>query len=203
LIPHGFVHDRISSLAHEVAEAYYGRCPHLLCVLKGASVFAMRFITALHAEFASVSAASGAPLRGVPFTFAFCNVKSYSGTESTGSVTISGIDEAELSGRDILIVEDIVDTGITLSKLLPHLRDVCKVGRAQVCALLEKRTAKSCGLKARFSGFSIPDAFVIGFGLDYDDAFRDLDHICVINKDGVEAFRGFDRKVRAPSPATE
>jgi len=187
LIPKGFVHDRVSAMAKEMAAEYSGTCPHILCVLKGASVFAMKLIDQLHAAFSAHPSAKA----GVPFTFAFCRLKSYEGVESTGSVSITGVDSTELRGRRVIVVEDIVDTGLSMSKLLPVLRGDCGVADARVCTLLEKRTDKSCGLRANYCGFSIPDAFVVGYGLDYNEAFRDLDHICVVNAAGVAEFREF------------
>jgi len=93
-----------------------------------------------------------------------------------------------IAGRDIVVVEDIVDTGLTMTKLLPVLKDAGATS-VRVCTLLEKRTPRSCGFKADFIGFSVPDSFVVGYNLDYNEAFRDLAHICVINKAGIDVFK--------------
>lgn len=181
----GMVCDRTNALAHEITEAYRGRTPHLLCVLKGASIFYMKLIDMLH----QAAARLGSPAHAVPFTFDFIRVKSYEGTESSGHVRIDGVEPAKLAGRHVIVVEDIIDTGLSMRSLLPMLRE--HAASVEVCTLLEKRTSRSCGLRARYTGFSIPDHFVIGFGLDYDEAFRDLEHICVINHTGIERFRDF------------
>ena len=75
-----------------------------------------------------------------------------------------------------------------MSKLVPLLNEYAPKS-VRVAALLEKRTIKSCGFKADYVGFSIPDAFVVGYNMDYNEAYRDMPHLCVINSDGIEYFR--------------
>ena len=104
------------------------------------------------------------------------------------AVTISGADLSELKDRHVILCEDIIDTGLTMTKLLPELQ---KYGPSsvKVASLLEKRTERSCGYKADYVGFSIPDAFVVGYCLDYNEVFRDLNHICVINNEGIAKYK--------------
>jgi hypothetical protein len=80
------------------------------------------------------------------------------------------------------------DTGLTMTKLIPQLL-AAGAASVRVAALLEKRTPHSCGFKADFVGFSVPDAFVVGYNLDYNEAFREMPHICVINAAGIDFFR--------------
>ncbi len=174
--------DRVEKLAADICEAYAGSTPHILVVLKGGSEFATdltRTLRRLHAYKAASH---------LPFTVDYVRVKSYDGAESTGTVTISGIDMKTLAGRDIIIVEDIIDTGLTMTRLIPEL-EKHGIKSVRVAALLEKRTAKSCGFKADFVGFSVPDAFVVGYNLDYNEAFREMPHICIINDVGIEHFK--------------
>lgn len=98
-----------------------------------------------------------------PLTFDFIRVKSYSNTESTGDVRIEsvGLDLTHLKGRNVLLCEDIIDTGTTMSKLVPYLESFGPTS-VRVATLLEKRTPKSIGFKGDFVGFSIPDKFVVG-----------------------------------------
>jgi hypoxanthine phosphoribosyltransferase len=103
-------------------------------------------------------------------------------------VTISGIDLKTITGRDVILLEDIIDTGTTMSRLIPLLESHGP-SSVRVAALLEKRTAKSCGFKADYVGFSVPDHFVVGYNMDYNEAFRDMSHICVINAKGIEHFK--------------
>ncbi len=182
LLPHGLVLDRVEKLAADIREDYPTSTPHLLVVLKGGSEFAVdltRTLRRLH---------SFSEQRHLPFTVDYVRVKSYSGTDSTGKVTITGIDLRSLAGRDVIVLEDIIDTGLTMRSLLPEL---AKHGptSVRVGALLEKRTPKSCGFKADYAGFSVPDAFVVGYNLDYNEAFRDMPHICIISPEGIEHFK--------------
>ena len=84
-------------------------------------------------------------------------VKSYEGTDSTGTVTITGCELSALKGKHVLFVEDIIDTGLTMSKLIEYLNTYVAPASVRVASLLEKRTSKSCGFKADYAGFSIPD----------------------------------------------
>jgi hypoxanthine phosphoribosyltransferase len=211
LIPHGLVADRVERLALDICEAYEGRVPHLLCVLKGAAEFfndlcrAIRTRRGLEGWAATRARArtgtDSLPVVPAPYTFDFVRCKSYDGTSSTGTVSIEGLRDESIRDRDVIIVEDIVDTGRTLAAVLPELK---RRGAAtvEICALVEKRTHLSIGLKARFTGFSIPDKFVVGYGLDYDEAFRDMEHICVVSDAGIKSHKGWDRLVgRKPSAA--
>jgi hypoxanthine phosphoribosyltransferase len=165
LLPHGLIVDRVEKLAEDIRDAYPGSTPHLLVVLKGGSEFATdltRTLRRLHsyryAGHGPVGAGDAQP--PLPFTVDYVRVKSYEGMSSTGNVKISGIDMKTLAGRDVIVVEDIIDTGLTMTRLLPELGRY-GINSVRVAALLEKRTHKSCGFKADFVGFSVPDAFVV------------------------------------------
>ena len=110
LIPHGTIIDRVEKLAYDIIQDYHGQTIHLLCVLKGGSTFFQDLSIALR-KFHDY-----ARNLYVPFTFDFIRVKSYDGTQSTGSVQITGCDLSKLSGRHIIFVEDIIDTGLTMSR---------------------------------------------------------------------------------------
>lgn len=182
LLPHGLIVDRVEKLAADINDEYRTSTPHLLVVLKGGQEFATDLTTHLRRLHAYREG------KNIPFTVDYVRVKSYEGTSSTGSVKISGIDLKTIRGRDVILVEDIIDTGTTMSKLIPVLEEHGPHS-VKVAALLEKRTAKSCGFKAHFVGFSVPDAFVIGYNLDYNEAFREMPHICIINKEGIDHYR--------------
>lgn len=186
--------DGIKRMAAKLARDYAGRCPHLLCILNGASVFAMKLYSALH----TAMAAEASQPATVPFTCGFVKLSSYEGTCSTGGVGIGPLDAQPIRGRDVIVVEDIVDTGRSMSKLLPLLRNEHGANTACVCTLLEKRLAAGCALRARYCGFSIPDAFVVGFGLDLDEAFRDMPSVGVINEAGIAKFKGFGSTLCPP-----
>jgi len=152
---------------------------HMMCVLKGGHQFFSDLADAL----------KKLTLRGCtapPLTFDFIRVKSYAGTESTGDIQIEslGVNLSEMKGRHILLCEDIIDTGSTMLKLVPYLQSF-GAASVKVATLLTKRTPKSKGFVADYTGFSIPDHFVVGYCLDYNEVFRDMAHICVMAKAGI------------------
>ncbi|KAL3899967.1 MAG: hypothetical protein SGCHY_001666 [Lobulomycetales sp.] len=173
LIPAGLINDRVEKLAECIARD--SSAPIVACcVLKGAAVF--------HADLTRILKKLTGPDGGsIPLSFEFIKVKSYENDTSTGDVKIS-LSEAELQtfkGRDILIVEDIVDTGRTMTALLKKLKEY-EPASVRVVSLLVKRTSRSNDYVPDYVGFYIPDLFVVGYALDYNERFRDLDHICVI-----------------------
>lgn len=178
LIPKGLIDDRVEKLAHDICCAYEGKTIHLLCVLKGGSAFFNALVEKLRL-FHKYNECDY-----VPYTFDFIRVRSYMGTKSTGNVQVSGADLDKFKGKNLLLVEDIIDTGKTMAKLVPMLNEY-EPESVRCASLLEKRNPESCGFQADFVGFSIPDKFVIGYCLDYNEVFRDLDHICIINKAGT------------------
>eukprot|EP00598_Pedospumella_elongata_P012900 CAMPEP_0185012568 /NCGR_PEP_ID=MMETSP1098-20130426/98369_1 /TAXON_ID=89044 /ORGANISM="Spumella elongata, Strain CCAP 955/1" /LENGTH=246 /DNA_ID=CAMNT_0027541633 /DNA_START=135 /DNA_END=875 /DNA_ORIENTATION=+ len=195
MIPAGAIHDRIEKLAHDIMEDYHGVTIHLICVLKGGSTFfsdlssCMKKIHNYNRE------------KYIPYTFDFIRVKSYEGTSSTGNVKIDNIDVSTLAGKHVLFVEDIIDTGLTMSRLLAYLKDQVKPASIRVASLLEKRTDRSCGFKADYVGFSVPDEFAVGYCLDYNEVYRDLPHIGVINQLGIDKFRDYETKDHAAAAA--
>lgn len=120
----------------------------------------------------------------------FIRVSSYEGTESTGNVKIGGgIDLESLKGKHVILVEDIVDTGTTLSHLIPLLHEKANPASIEVCSLLTKRIEKPQKCSAKYTGFSIPNHFIIGYGLDFNELYRDIKDIWVISQEGIN----FDR----------
>ncbi|KAJ1656817.1 hypothetical protein IWQ61_003683 [Dispira simplex] len=181
LIPNGLIMDRIEKLARMIVEATEGSLV-VFCVLKGGHQFFADLISYMKKCVNKQG-------RNVPLTLEFIKVKSYVNDQSTGDVKISMSDEelAEFKGKDLLIVEDIIDTGNTMVRLLNRLRKI-EPASIRVTSLLLKKTSKSCGYIPEYVGFAIPDAFVVGYALDYNEHFRDLDHICVINDTGKEKY---------------
>jgi hypoxanthine phosphoribosyltransferase len=117
----------------------------------------------------------------------FLRVSSYEGTSTTGSVSIGGgLKYEELEGKDVIIVEDIIDTGTTLSHVLPMLLEKAKPKSMEVCSLLVKRLDEPAKVQAKYVGFSIPNHFIIGYGLDYNELYRDIKDIWVISHKGIE-----------------
>ncbi|KAH6562355.1 hypothetical protein BASA50_006561 [Batrachochytrium salamandrivorans] len=177
LIPHGLIRDRVEKLAQLIA--YDSTKPLVACcVLKGAHGFFADLIEHLK----KLPNKNG---RSIPMSFEFIKVKSYENEHSTGSVKIS-LSEDDLKsfqGKDLLIVEDIVDTGKTMVGLIDMLQKY-QPASIRVVSLLLKKTDRSNSYVPDYVGFSIPDLFVVGYCLDYNEVFRDLDHIAVISDTG-------------------
>jgi len=161
LVPADALARRVTELAQEVSRDYAGRDLLLVGVLKGAVFFLSDLMRQLE----------------VPCEVDFMAVASYgSATKSSGVVRILKDLDAVIEGRDVLIVEDIVDSGLTLQYLLRNL-----AGRnprsLEVCALLIKPERRKVELNARYVGFEIPDRFAIGYGLDYAERYRNLPYV--------------------------
>jgi hypoxanthine phosphoribosyltransferase len=155
------VQARIAELGKEISADYEGRNPLLVCVLKGAFMFLSDLAKAIT----------------VPVEFDFMAVSSYgSSTKTSGVVRIVKDLDIDLSGRDVLIVEDIVDSGLTLSYLRKNLLSR-NPSTLEVCALLVRDGQQAADTELRYVGFRIPPAFVIGYGLDLAERYRNLPYI--------------------------
>ncbi len=115
-------------------------------------------------------------------TFDYMQVSSYNGTESTGNIVMKRDVDNDLSGKDILIVEDILDTGRTLGTVKPLLLER-GAKSVEIVALLDKVERRVVDIHAKYAGFVVPDAFVIGFGLDYNQKYRNLPYIGILKKE--------------------
>ena len=172
----------IKSRVKEISEAFQESYPLdeplvLICTLKGANPF----FAALLDELSVLS---------IPFIFEFLRVKSYIGTESSGDVKVMSAEFPSVKGRHVIVVEDIVDTGGTLQKILPMIQS-CGPKTVEVCTLLKKRLSQgNGGISPKYTGFTIPDAFVVGYGLDYNEMYRDLRDIWILGERGI-AFGGW------------
>ncbi|MGA2469777.1 MAG: hypoxanthine phosphoribosyltransferase [Solirubrobacteraceae bacterium] len=157
---------RVRELGAEVTRDYAGRELLLICVLKGAVLFLSDLMRVI----------------GVPLQLDFMAVASYgSATDSSGVVRILKDLDAPIAGRDVLIVEDIVDSGLTLQYLLRSLgaRDPASL---EVCALLTKPDRRKVDLPTRYVGFEIPDRFAVGYGLDHAERYRNLPYVAALGK---------------------
>jgi hypoxanthine phosphoribosyltransferase len=124
----------------------------------------------------------------VPFKHDYLKAKSYLNDQSTGMVKLTLSDFSELNGKDVLLVEDIIDTGETMQKIISELKNHSPKS-IKVASLLVKDTKRSNGYKPDYAGFIIPDLFVVGYCLDYNENFRDLSHICIINEKGKQRYK--------------
>ncbi|ORX43800.1 hypoxanthine-guanine phosphoribosyltransferase-like protein [Piromyces finnis] len=182
LIPYGFVKDRIARLANDIVNDANGPL-NVCCILKGG----YQFFSDLVAEIKKIRTINNS---SVPLTYDFIRVKSYINTQSSGNVKIS-LSEEELrkfEGKDILIVEDLVDTGKTMIELLKYLKQYNPRSIKVACLLIKKRENQDYPYIPDYVGFSIPDEFIVGYALDYNEHYRDLDHICIINDEAKKRF---------------
>ncbi|HET8975084.1 MAG TPA: hypoxanthine phosphoribosyltransferase [Solirubrobacterales bacterium] len=166
LIPEEDLQRRIKELAAEVSADYEGRTPLLVAILKGAVPFLADLMRNLD----------------IPCELDFMAVSSYgSSTDSSGVVRILKDLDASISGRDVLIVEDIIDSGLTLHYLLKNLR-ARDPSSIEVCALLTKPERRRVDLPIRYVGFEIPNRFAIGYGLDHAERFRNLSYVAALRE---------------------
>ncbi|KAI1280306.1 Hypoxanthine-guanine phosphoribosyltransferase [Halotydeus destructor] len=199
LIPGGLISDRIEKIACDIANEYGDQSFVALCVLKGGYQF---FSDLLHkirqyyrfstiAESRSSLPNGGHSRRSVTpqqIRVEFIRVKSYEDDQSTGNVAITGLENLDsLRGTNVLIVEDIVDTGKTMVKLLEAFENV-QPKTLRVASLFLKRNPASNGYVPQYVGFEVPDKFIIGYNLDYNEYFRELNHVCVINDEAKRKY---------------
>jgi hypoxanthine phosphoribosyltransferase len=164
LVPAGDLQRRVGELAAEISRDYEGRDLVLVGVLKGAVFFVADLMRSLE----------------VPCELDFMAVTSYgSATDSSGVVRILKDLDSSIEGREVLIVEDIIDSGRTLHYLIRNLR-VRNPRTLEVCALLTKPERRRVDLPIRYVGFEIPNRFAIGYGLDYDQRYRNLEYVAAL-----------------------
>lgn len=161
------VDQKISELGAKISRDYEGKSVHMICILKGGAWFMCELSKRMT----------------VPVSCDFMSVSSYgSGTESSGVIKINKDLDEPLDGKDVLIVEDIVDSGRTLS----HLCDLLKhrnPASIRICTLLDKPSRRVKAVNVDYTAFQIPDEFVVGYGLDYDQKYRTLPYIGVVEFD--------------------
>ena len=158
LIPEDVVTRRIRELADEISKDYQGKQVHLICILKGSIIFSCDLAKRIT----------------VPVTFDFMSVSSYGNeTVSSGRVRILKDLDESIQGRDVLIVEDIIDSGNTLS-YLSDLLSSRSPNSLNICTLLDKPDRRETDVEVKYVGFEIPDEFVVGYGLDYNQVYRNL-----------------------------
>ncbi len=172
--------NRLDTLAKEIADFYQDRPFVILVVLKGAFVVFKDLYKSLMKIYEE-----GKYVNNV--TFEFIQLSSYRNTESTGNLTVKGDVILDLSNKEVLIVEDIIDSGNSMAKFLKFL-EVKTPKSVRIFTLVLKETKTSFLFDVDYVGFLIPNKFVVGYGLDYNETFRDLPHLCVISPEGVEKF---------------
>lgn len=155
---------RVAEIAKKISRDYEGKDLILIGILKGSFIFLadlVRFLT-------------------IPVTIGFVRISSYgSGTDSSGEIRIIHDIETSLEGKEVIIVEDIVDTGLTLFRYADILREK-KPGSIKVCALIDKTHRREKSVTIDYSGFKVKDGFLVGYGLDFDEQYRHLPDIYLL-----------------------
>jgi hypoxanthine phosphoribosyltransferase len=165
LIPQERLEARIAELGRAITADYEGKTVHLVCVLKGAYTFLADLARAIV----------------VPVTIDFLAVSSYGkGKSSSGEVQLTKDLDQSLEGKDVIVIEDIADTGLTLNYLLNLLRSR-RPATLKVCALLSKPSRRVIDVRVDYVGFEIPDRFVVGYGLDHDQLYRNLKYVAALD----------------------
>lgn len=161
------VDRKIQEIGEQISKDYAGEQVHLVCVLRGGAFFMCELAKRIT----------------VPVSLDFMSVSSYGGdTKSSGVVKIVKDLDDSLAGKNVIVVEDIVDSGRTLSYLLEMLNDRGPKSM-RLCTLLDKPDRRVVDVKVDYTGFQIPDEFVVGYGLDYDQKYRNLPYIGIVELD--------------------
>ena len=164
LIPADRIHRRVDEVAREIARDYAGRRVYVVGVLTGCLIFLADLVRQLQ----------------LPLQVHLVQASSYRGAATApGQLTLRLDTLPDLAGRDVLVVDDILDTGQTLSRLVRHVSGL-GCASLRVAVLLRKRGRQQVPFEPDYCGFDIPDAFVVGYGLDYNDEYRHLPHIAVL-----------------------
>ena len=166
LIPKSEIKKRVSLLSDRIAEDYAGKNFYAMCVLTGSVPFFKDLLFNKNMT--------------VPFEYGCIRISSYVDT-SSGELRYENFDLNEIRGKNVLIVEDILDTGHTLAKLVSLLQGAPK--SLQIAVLLDKPSRREVKMEADYVGFTIPNKFVVGYGLDYNNQYRYLQHIGVLKKE--------------------
>jgi hypoxanthine phosphoribosyltransferase len=160
------IQQRICEIGTEISRDYSSGTLHLVCILKGACFFLTDLARAIKRDV----------------IIDFMGISTYGrGKTSSGEVKVTKDLDASLEGRDVLIIEDIVDSGITLNYLI-HVLEQRRPRSLRIAALLDKPERRQRAVEVSYVGFRIPDEFVVGYGLDFDERYRNLKDICVLSE---------------------
>ena len=163
LIPQNRLQERVSELGQQISQAYDGKDLAVVAILKGSFIFAADLLRTMT----------------IQCSIDFMGISSYAAQPGSGVVRITKDLDESIAGRDVLLIEDIIDTGLTASYLLQTLRQR-KPANIEICALLDKTARRIIDLPIAYHGFEIPDVFVVGYGMDYQQAYRSLPYIAIL-----------------------
>ena len=158
------IEEKVAELGKKISADYAGKNPIFVGVLKGCFIFMADLM----------------PHVSIPCTMDFMSVSSYSGTSSTGAVKINKDLHQNIEGRHLILVEDILDSGVTLNYLRTYLQ-VRQPASVSIVTLMDKPGNRKAPVDANYACFDVPDAFVVGYGLDYNERYRNLPYIGILS----------------------
>ncbi len=158
--------DKVVDLGNRISDDYKGLSPVFITVLRGSIIFLCDLIREVK----------------IPISLDFLSVSSYSGQTHTGVVRIIKDLDENIDNRHVVLIEDIIDTGLTLNYIVGMLRDR-KPASIKVCALLDKKVRRIIDIPIDYKGFEIPDEFVVGYGMDYNQQYRNLPFIGILKEE--------------------
>ena len=167
LIPQNRLQERVSELGQEISQQFEGKDLAVVAILKGSFIFAADLLRAMT----------------IPCSIDFMAISTYATQPDSGVVRITKDLDESIAGRHVLLVEDIIDTGLTANYLLNALKQR-KPASVHICALLDKSARRLIDLPVSYRGFEIPDVFVVGYGMDYQQQFRNLPYIATLRLNG-------------------
>lgn len=166
IIPREEIANKVAELATQLRKDYRGKNPLLIGILKGSFVFLSDLVRAMN----------------IPVEIDFTRLSSYGAcTETSGKIKVLKRLEIPIKGRHVLVVEDIVDSGLTVSFLLDYVK-LRKPASLKLCTLFDKPSRRKIEVPIDYRGFTIPDVFVVGYGLDYNQQFRYLPDLCILEE---------------------
>ena len=155
----------VARLGREISNDYAAKYPLLIGILKGSFIFMADLVREMD----------------IPVSIDFIQAHSYSGAKSTGDVSLSLDDDLDVRGRHVVLIEDIVDTGITVARLFEYFGESGPAS-IKLCTLLDKPSRRVVPVRVDYLGFEVPDRFVVGYGMDLDQQWRHLTDICFVEK---------------------
>jgi len=158
--------EKVIELGKEISDDYKGLSPVFITVLRGSIIFLCDLIREVK----------------IPISLDFLSVSSYSGQSHTGVVRIIKDLDENIENKHVILIEDIIDTGLTLNYIIGMLRER-KPASIKVCALLDKKVRRIIDIPIHYKGFEIPDEFVVGYGMDYNQQYRNLPFIGVLKEE--------------------
>ena len=165
LIPEETVDAKIKEIGEQISKDYAGKEVHLICILKGGVFFACELAKRIT----------------VPVSLDFMQVSSYGSSSVSGELKILKDGQIDVNGKNVIIAEDIIDSGNTLSALVKLLKK--RGANVEICTLLSKPARRETQVDVKYEGFEIPDEFVVGYGMDYDERFRNLPYIGILKRE--------------------